>query len=106
LAVQNAPLTSSQRTEILRRQAFKCVQCQTDLEPVGSAPAHFEQVKPQAMKGASSTANYQALCPACHAKSDSESAKASDEKRRRSRKSSDARGATKFVKSGFDTRKF
>jgi len=101
-----APLSSSQKREVLRRQAFKCVQCQTDLEPIGKEPPHFELVAPVAAKGASDTANFQALCPACHAKSSSEPAKVSEDKKRLQRDSGPARSAKKFVKSGFDTRKF
>jgi 5-methylcytosine-specific restriction endonuclease McrA len=101
-----APLSSSEKMEILRRQAFKCVQCQKDLEPVGREPPHFELVTPVNAKGASGTANFQALCPACHAKSSLGPANASEEKKRRQRDSGQARSAKKFVKSGFDTRKF
>jgi 5-methylcytosine-specific restriction endonuclease McrA len=104
--MKQAPLSSSEKSEVLRRQAFKCVQCQTDLEPVGREPPHFELVAPVAAKGASGKTNFQALCPACHAKSSSELTKASEEKRRRQRDSGPARSAKKFVKSGFDTRKF
>jgi 5-methylcytosine-specific restriction endonuclease McrA len=106
LAVKQAPLSSSQKSEVLRRQAFKCAQCQTDLEPVGREPPHFELVTAAAGKGAPGTANFQALCPACHAKSSSETTRVSDEKKRRQRDSGPAQSAKKFVKSGFDTRKF
>jgi len=100
-------LTSSQKNEILRRQAFKCVQCQTDLEPVGREPPHFEQTTPLATVVARGTANFRALCPACHAtKASSDPEKASEEMKRRQRDSGPARSAKKFVKSGFDTRKF
>ena len=105
--MQTAPLTSSQKTEILRRQAFECEQCQTDLEPVGRSPPHFEQTAPEPKKGASATSNFRALCPACHAiKSRSESGKASESEKRRQRKSEPGEGATKFVKTGFDAQKF
>jgi hypothetical protein len=96
-------LSSSQKSEVLRRQAFKCAQCQTDLEPVGREPPHFE---PVASKGASGTSNFQALCPACHAKSGFEPAKGSEEGKRRQRDSGPARSTKKFVKTGFDPRKF
>jgi len=105
--MQTAPLSSSQKTEILRRQAFKCSRCQKDLEPVGSAPPHFEQSSPESTKETSATSNFRALCPACHAmKSSSDSDKASDSKKRRQRESEPSRSAKRFVKSGFDTRKF
>jgi cytochrome c5 len=104
--VKQAPLTSSQKSEVLRRQAFKCAQCQTDLEPVGREPPHFELVASVAAKSASGTATFQALCSACHAKSGSESTKVSEERKRRQRDSGPVRSAKKFVKSGFDTRKF
>jgi 5-methylcytosine-specific restriction endonuclease McrA len=103
--VKQAPLTTSQKSEVLRRQAFKCAQCQTDLEPVGREPPHFELVAPVAAKGASGTTNFVALCPACHAKSGYDPARVSDEKKRQ-RDSGPARSSKKFVKSGFDTRKF
>jgi 5-methylcytosine-specific restriction endonuclease McrA len=104
--VKQPSLTSSQKSEVLRRQAFKCAQCQTDLEPVGREPAHFAMVPPVAAKGGSGTTNFLALCPACHAKSDYEPTRVSDEKKRRQRDSGPARSSKKFVKSGFDTRKF
>jgi len=104
--VKQAPLSSSQKSEVLRRQAFKCVQCQIDLEPVGREPPHFELMAPSASKSASGTTSFQALCPACHAKSGSEPTKVSEERKRRQRDSGPARSAKKFVKSGFDTRKF
>ena len=105
--MQTAPLSSSQKTEVLRRQAFKCNQCQTDLEPVGRAPPYFEQIKNEAMKGTSTATNFQALCPACHAmKSTPDSGKSSDEKKRHQRESDPNRSAKKFVKSGFDAKKF
>jgi 5-methylcytosine-specific restriction endonuclease McrA len=105
--VQQPLLSSSQKNEILRRQAFKCIQCQTDLEPVGREPPHFELITPLAAGGASGTTNFRALCPACHAmKSSAHPEKASEEKKRRQRDSGPARSAKKFVKSGFDTRKF
>jgi len=104
-AMQTASLSSSQKTEILRRQAFKCAQCQTDLEPVGRAPPHFEQTAPEAKKGASPTSNFRAFCPSCHAvKSDSGKTSISD--KRSQRNSEPARSRTKFVKSGFDAKKF
>ncbi len=103
--MQTASLSSSQKTEILRRQAFKCDQCQADLEPVGRAPPHFEQTAPEPKKGASPTSNFRALCPSCRAlKSDSD--KAMDSEKRRQRKSEPGRSATKFVKTGFDAKKF
>ena len=98
------PLSSSQKTEVLRRQAFKCDQCQTDLEPVGSAPPHFAHILAEAVKGASGTMNVRALCPSCQAKSGSEGGKASDEKKRRQRESN--RTAKRFIKSGYDMKKF
>jgi 5-methylcytosine-specific restriction endonuclease McrA len=104
--VKQAPLSSSQKSDVLRRQAFKCAQCQTDLEPVGREPPHFVLVAPVDAKGESGTASFQALCPACHAKSSSEPAKVSEERKRRQRDSGPARSAKRFVKSGFDTRKF
>jgi hypothetical protein len=104
--VQQAPLSSTQKTEILRRQAFKCNECQTDLEPIGSAPAHFEQTSAEVAKGASITSNFRALCPACHAASSSELAKTAEAKNRRLRESGPSRTAKKFVKKGIDTRKF
>jgi len=104
--VQQPLLSSSQKSEVLRRQAFECAQCQTDLEPVGREPPHFEQTTPSAAGGASGTANFRALCPACHAKSSPSPEKASEERKRRQRDSGPARGTKKFVKSGFDTRKF
>jgi hypothetical protein len=103
--VKQAPLTSSEKSEVLRRQAFKCAQCQTDLEPVGREPPHFELVSPVASKGASGTTGFRALCSACHAKSSSEP-KVSEERKRRQRDPGLARSTKKFVKSGFDTRKF
>jgi cytochrome c5 len=103
--VKQAPLSSSQKSEVLRRQAFKCAQCQTDLEPVGREPAHFELVSPLASKGVPGTTSFRALCPACHAKSSAEP-KVSEERKLRPRDSGPARSAKKFVKSGFDTRKF
>jgi 5-methylcytosine-specific restriction endonuclease McrA len=103
--VQQPLLSSSQKDEVLRRQAFKCAQCQTDLEPVGREPPHFESTTPLAAGGASGTANFRALCPACHAESNPHPEKASEEKRRQ-RNPGPARTAKKFVKSGFDTRKF
>ncbi len=99
-------MSSSQKNEVLMRQAFKCVQCQTDLEPVGRETPRFEQVAPSAEGAASGTANFRALCPACHAKSSSNPAKVSEEGKRRQRDSGPARSTKKFVKSGFDTRKF
>jgi len=105
--VQQPLLSPSQKSEILRRQAFKCVQCQTDLEPVGREPPHFELITALAAGGASGTANFRALCPACHAtKSSPDPEKASEERKRRQRDSRPARTGKKFVKSGFDTRKF
>jgi 5-methylcytosine-specific restriction endonuclease McrA len=104
--VQSAPLTSSEKTEVLRRQAFKCNQCQADLEPIGSSPAHFYRTGMASAKGASATANVVALCPSCLAKSDPEPEKSSEAKKRRQRDSEPARTAKKFVKTGFDTRKF
>jgi len=104
--VQTTPLSSSEKTEVLRRQAFKCNQCQTDLEPVGSAPPHFYQTAPAPTKGASATSNIVALCPSCHAKSNPGPARSAEAKKRRQRESEPARTAKKFVKSGFDTRKF
>src|SRR5450759_3529017 len=102
-----APLSSSQKSEVLRRQAFECANCQTDLEPVGKAPPHFELITPSASKGASSTSNFEALCPTCHAmRSGSGVAKSSEDSKRRQRESGPARSTKKFVKSGFDTRKF
>jgi 5-methylcytosine-specific restriction endonuclease McrA len=102
--VQSPPLSASEKNEVLRRQAFKCDQCQTDLEPIGSAPPHFYRKSP-ALKGAPATSNVVALCPDCHAKSSPEPSKSTEEKRRQ-RDSEPARTAKKFVKSGFDTRKF
>ena len=104
--MKQAPLSSSEKSEILRRQAFKCVHCQTDLEPVGREPPLFELVAPVAAKVASGKASFQALCPACHAKSSSEPTKPSEERKRLQRDSGPARSTKKFVKSGFDTRKF
>jgi len=105
--VQQPLLSSSQKSEVLRRQAFKCAQCQTDLEPVGREPPHFELMAPLAAGGASGTTNFRALCPACHAmEPSSDHEKASEERKRRLRDSGPARSAKKFVKSGFDTRKF
>jgi hypothetical protein len=105
--MQAAPLSPSQKTEILRRQAFKCDSCQADLEPAGRAPPHFERASPEAAKGASATSNLRALCPACHSMGKGPRPEsASDQRRRRQRESETGRGATKFVKSGVDTRKF
>ena len=104
--MQQPLLSSSQKNEVLRRQAFKCIQCQTDLEPVGREPPHFELITPLAAGGESGTSNFRALCPACHAMKSNPPAKASEEKNRRQRNSGPARSAKKFVKSGFDTRKF
>jgi len=105
--MQTAPLTPSQKTEILRRQAFKCNQCQTDLEPIGSAPPHFEQIGQNDTKGSSPTSNFRAFCPACHAmKAGSDSDKTSDPRKRRQGETRPSKGAMKFVKSGIDTRKF
>jgi 5-methylcytosine-specific restriction endonuclease McrA len=103
--VQRASLSSSQRDEILRRQAFQCTECRTDLEPVGKAPAHFEPVNPSS-KHPSSAASFQALCPACYAKSGANPGKASDEQKRRQDRPGLSRSTTKFVKTGIDTRKF
>jgi len=104
--MQTGPLSNSQKIEVLRRQAFKCYQCQTDLEPVGRAPPHFVHEGESAAKGASATADVRALCPDCHStKSSSEGAKAS-EARRRARDSGSDRKAEKFVKTGFDNKKF
>ena len=104
--MQTGTLSPSQKGEILRRQAFKCDQCQTDLEPVGRAPPHFVHEGASAAKGASATANVRALCPDCHSmKSSSEGAKAS-EGRRRGRDSGPDRKGEKFVKTGFDNKKF
>jgi 5-methylcytosine-specific restriction endonuclease McrA len=106
-SVQTGTLSASQKGEILRRQAFKCDQCQTDLEPVGRAPPHFVHEGASTAKGASGTANVRALCPDCHSKkSSSEGAKGSDAKRRRARESDSNRKAEKFVKTGFDNKKF
>ena len=55
--MQAAPLSSSQKTEILRRQAFKCNQCQTDLEPVGRTPPHFAPTGQPVARGASAITN-------------------------------------------------
>jgi 5-methylcytosine-specific restriction endonuclease McrA len=105
--VQSAPLTSSEKTEVLRRQAFKCNRCQADLEPIGRTPAHFfRSGPPPPAKGAPATANVVALCPSCRAKSDSDQDKHSEAKKKRQRDSEPARTAKKFVKTGFDTRKF
>ena len=104
--MQSAPLTPSEKTEVLRRQAFKCNECQTDLEPIGSAPPHFSHTGPAATRGASATTNVVALCPTCHAKSNPEAARPSEAEKRRQRESEPARSPKKFVKSGFDTRKF
>jgi hypothetical protein len=100
-------LSSSQKTEILRRQAFGCAKCQKDLEPIGNAPAHFEQITALAAKGPPAAEDFQALCPECHAlRSGSESARTSEEEKRRLRESGRPRSTKKFVKSGIDTRKF
>jgi len=104
--VQQPLLSSSQKNEVLRRQAFKCAQCETDLEPVGRETPRIEEVAPSAVGGAPGTANFRALCPACHAKSSSGPEKASEERKRSQRDSGPARSAKKFVKTGFDTRKF
>ncbi len=105
--MQTSSLTSSRKTEILRRQAFKCDKCQTDLEPVGRAPPHFEQTAAAPNRGASPTSNFRALCPACHAtKSGADADKASDSEKRRQRKPEPGRSPTKFEKSGFDAKKF
>ena len=103
--MQQAPLSSSQKDEILRRQAFECSECQTDLEPVGKAPAHFELVKALS-KDPPSAASFQALCPACYAKSGANPGKASNEQKRRQDRPGLSRSTTKFVKTGIDTRKF
>jgi 5-methylcytosine-specific restriction endonuclease McrA len=104
--MQTGPLSNSQKSEILRRQAFECDQCHTDLEPVGRAPPHFVHEGASAAKGASATANVRALCPACHSmKSGSEGPRVS-EARRRARDSGSDRKAEKFVKTGFDNKKF
>ena len=105
-SVQTGTLSPSQKSEILRRQAFKCYQCQTDLEPVGRAPPHFVRGGESAAKGASATADVRALCPDCHStKSNSEGAKDS-EARRLARDSGSDRKGEKFVKTGFDNKKF
>jgi 5-methylcytosine-specific restriction endonuclease McrA len=105
--VQRVPLSPSQKTEVLRRQAFKCDQCQTDLEPIGRAPPHYEYTGPVSTKGASATANVVALCPNCNAiKSNPDAAGLSEAKKRRHREPEPARGGKKFVKSGFDNKKF
>ncbi len=105
--MQGAPLSSSQKTEVLRRQAFKCNQCQADLEPIGRAPPHFDYTGPVPAKGASPTANVVALCHDCHAtRSNPEASGISDAKKRRQRESEPARKGKKFVKSGFDNKKF
>jgi len=89
------------------RQAFKCNQCQADLEPLGRAPPHFVREDAPTAKGSSATANARALCPDCHSmKSSSEGASASDARKRRARESGSDRKAEKFVKTGFDNKKF
>ena len=104
--MQSPPLSASERNEVLRRQAFKCDQCQTDLEPVGSAPPHFYRKGPAPTVRAPPTTNVVALCPGCHAKSNPEPSRLSEEKKRRLRDNEPPRTPKKFVKSGFDTRKF
>jgi cytochrome c5 len=104
--VQQPILSSSQKDEVLRRQAFKCAQCETDLEPVGRETPRFERVATTAAGGAPGTASFRALCSACHAKSSSNPEKASEERTRSQRDTAPARSTKKFVKSGFDTRKF
>ena len=104
--MQTGALTASEKSEVLRRQAFKCDQCQTDLEPVGRAPARFVREGASTAKGGSATANVRALCPDCHSKSSTEGAKASDARRRRAREPGSDRKAEKFVKTGFDNKKF
>jgi 5-methylcytosine-specific restriction endonuclease McrA len=106
-SVQTGPLSASQKSEILRRQAFECDQCQTDLEPVGKAPPRFVHEGAPPPNGASATADVRALCPDCHSmRSSNEGAKASDARRRRARGSEPDRKPQKFVKSGFDNKKF
>jgi len=104
--VPSVPLSSSEKTQILSRQAFKCNQCQTDLEPIGSAQPFFDRTGPIVTKGSPQTSNIVALCPACYAKSKAEPSRTDDGKKRRQRESGPARGAKRFVKTGFDTRKF
>src|SRR5438445_5915241 len=101
------PLSPSQKTEVLRRQAFECDRCHTDLEPVGRAPPHFVHEVASTTKDASATANVRALCPTCHSTiSSSEAPKAPDAGKRRARESGSNRKAEKFVKTGFDNKKF
>lgn len=104
--MQAAPLSSSQKTEILRRQAFKCNQCQTDLEPVGRTPPHFAPTGQPVARGASAITNIVALCPDCHAKSTPSRPKNADENRRLQRDSGPAQKGKRFVRSGFDNKKF
>lgn len=104
--MQSPPLSASEREEVLRRQAFKCDQCQTDLEPIGSTPPHFYRKGPAPAKRAPATTNVVALCPDCHAKSNPQASRSSEEMKRRQRDNEPTRTAKKFVKSGFDTRKF
>lgn len=102
--MQQTPLTTSQKGLVLRRQAFKCFQCQADLEPAGSAPPHFEVAGPVSKGAAAGPADVRAFCPTCRIKSGS--GKAQEEKRERERGTFTTRSGTKLVKNGFDTRKF
>lgn len=106
LAMEMAALSPSQKTEVLRRQAFECAQCQTDLEPVGKAPPHFSHIGEQDKKGSSVTSDVRALCPSCHAMRPATHDKAPAEKERRQREAGSNRNAKKLVKSGFDMKKF
>ena len=104
--MQRTPLTSAQKNEVLRRQAFKCGQCGTDLEPIGRARRQFGDTGWKATKGFDRTRNAMALCPECHAKSGPAPADTSDAKKRRQRESQPTQKGKRFVKSGFDNKKF